>query len=693
MIKLTETQSDWLHESARFDWFISHISAGQTGGINIQLTTDLKKTFRKLDQAAKWLTETNATWLMKNTKWYASFISDVVPDDGDATAVMSTLLTETLSAKREKAEQIRRDAPDLPLRNSEYSKIMIIPESEHNEMDKLFLQDVVYCDENEQFYTVTDDSYTRLGGEDFMRTDSNTAQSFIAVQKVKLHKAIYKSEGSFELWKHIKAVERIATETFFEFRDKLAEAKQTENYGSSKVNFMGDEYLSLKDFESKNHLYSPRDEDDWVSRLSSVVLKHVINKDLPATLVSRNLLQIKAANDGSLGIFSNFVFMPPTKQCTLREFYIELFDTGVKGIVPHITNIPHICSDTHMPAKYHLKSDWMNNLVDQKPYEECKAIQAFLAPYSEDEKKMLMSWAYSVFHPSVKNNIGLLIKTGGGSFKTNVYARLISDVVYNMYGDASFTVVGDKWVKNEQFCETSTKGFSTSEFIFNDECTEGCIVKYKDMSGSTYDAGVSYSFKKVYQVPVNTKIFAKFLFCTNTPFTIADAQGVYDRRLAIIDRMDIKKLEYPYPPQVFDDEIKREIKAFYELSKASYEHVKAEYGTIENFARTSSINKNLKAVYNEDAKKFAYDQLLKELRELDGSDNVQILSPHGKEQYNVTNKVIRELTEKIAPDMDLNPKGFKKFLLEVDTELQNKGPDQVKISGNGKYGYILHNRK
>lgn len=679
-------------EPKRFDWFIEHVRNSHTGAITIKLDDKNTKSFKKVEQAAKWLTETEVTWLLKNTDWYHSFLSELV-EGSNATSAMVGLLIETLAAKRDKAEQIRRDSPETLLSVKDYVKVITLPEQEHNQMDRMFLSDLVYCDENDQFYITTDGSYVMLGGDDFMKNGSNVAYQFIEMQRKRLAEELYKvPDGRFELWKHIQLVEKIATDTFFDFKDRLSEAKQNDVWPDEEIKFFDKKYKNLREFESVEKLYSRDAEDDmWVSTLSAVVTKYVVNNLLPATLFSRNLLQVKKCIAN--GIFCHYSFLPPVKQCTLKEFYIELFDTGVKSLVPHIKNIPHICSETCAPAKYHLNADWMNTLTDQKPLEECKALNTFLSLYTEDEKTMLMAWAYSVFHPSIKNNMALLIKTGGCAFKTNVYERLIETILKRMYGNVVYTVIRDNWVKNEQLCESSTIGFSSAELIFNDECTENCIIKFKEMSGSTSEDGVSYTFKKVYQVPVNTRLFAKFLFCTNEAFTITDAQGVYDRRLAIIDRMDIKNLPYPYGPEEWEREVLRETKAFYELSETYYNKLKETYCTVENFAKKSSISKNLRKVYNEEAKQFAYDELLSELDAMGDTDDVQISDVHGRKQYNVTSKVIKMLVEKIAPDMDLNPKGFRKFLLEVDTEFKNDGPKKIKINGFNKYGYILHERK
>lgn len=676
---------DWAQEksSERFEWFVTHTQNNANGNLTIKLSDDKVKSFKKIELAAKWMVVDNAEWLQRNTLWYASFLENT----DDSKSAMTELLTEVLNAKRDKAEQIRQEFKDSTL-DEAYKSVNVTASLEHNDCDRKFLTDLVFCDEDQQFYSCHNGSYTAIGSYDTMH-DKYSLDRFVQIQRPILSQAFYKTtEKRFELWPLIHIGESVATSEFFRVRDILQEAKNTGSWPTNKFQFMGDTYKDLETFEGDNRLYG----DNWIDVLHATVVKHIVDKDLPATLFSRKLAEVKRVL--SNGVFVGYRILPVNKQCTLAEFYSELFQTSIADIIPHITNVPHICSDIeNRPAKFHLKANWRDMLTDQKPLDECKGLSTFLAPYSDDEKKMLMSWAYTVLHPSCNNSIGLLIKTGGEAFKSNLYAKQIKNLLDVMYGSCHYTIMKDKWVTNEQYCETTTSGFSNSELIFNDECTEKCIMRYKEMSGSTAEEGIAYTIKKVYQVPVSTKIFAKFLFCTNEPFTITDARGVYDRRLAIIDRMDIKNLQKPYKPEELSTELRRELLAFHDLAETYYKEVVKDYGTVENFARTSSINKNLKAVYNEEAKQFAYDQLLGELEGLDGSDDVQIISSHGKGQYNATSKIIRQLTEKIAPEMDLNPKGFRNFLLEVNTELQNDGPKTIKIGGSVKYGYILHNRK
>lgn len=681
---------DWLNaEDERFNWFKDHISNTNTGDVRIKLDLNDKgegKSFKNLAAAATYLVNTNSSKLFKSTSWYADFINRV----NDAQESMEELLKDVIASKLEKQEELRKDIPEDVLGNG-YKELKISPSVEHNEMDRLFLTGIVYCEADKQFYLMEDNCYTALGTAEVMR-DKRALDEFVVKQRYRLGYEFYKTDKRFELWQKIHEVETFATDEYFETKAIVAEAKQKNEYPDKPFVFMNDKYDNLQTFISRNKLYY----DNWTDILHTVVLKHVVDHDLPATLFTRSLVNpLRAMRNG---FFNGYKLDPNGKQCSLAEFYSELFSTSITDIVPHIMNIPHICSESEtVPAKYHLKSNWKDALTDQKDLKDCLAVNAFLEPYTEDERTMLMSWAYTVLHPSCKNGIGLLIKTGGGSFKTSTYAGSIKKLLDIMYGLCYYTVVGGAWTTNDQLCEASNGGFSTSEFIFNDECTENCILKYKDMSGGIGGEGIDYTFKKVYQVPVNTKIYAKFLFCTNKAFTITDAQGVYDRRLAIIDRMDIKKLPYPYPnTSDVERELSRELMGFYTLAEDYYNKVIKDYGSVEAFARQSSIADNLKAVYDESAKIIAYNDLFEQLKTMAGSTDVQmfehknLVDKSTYTQINVTVKAIKDLLTKLSEEYDLNAKGLKNYLLEADTKLKNDGPKAIKINEKTRYGYMLY---
>lgn len=668
---------DWLKaDEDRFNWFTRHIS-NSSGQIKVTLSDTLEKSFKKVEKAAEWLTKDQSEWLCKNTDWYYELLQNT----DSARATMIEILKSTLDAKRQKAEEIRQDSIDN-LMEQKVRSMTVTSSKEHNDVDRLFLEDIVYCDEDMQFYTCTDKSYVAIGSSENLSNKRGNDQ-FVIERRKMLGKLFWKDEDKrFELWGLISAVASRATDSYFNLRRLLTEAKTEDRWLDTQIDCLGVKYKNLRDFEQRNKLY----HESWEQQLHTVICTHVMEHALPTTLFNRQLASIKRIEE--CGCFRRYAILPENKQCTLGEFYAELFSSTVTDVVPHISRVPHICSEDDKPAKYHIKPNWRDLLSDQKPYEECKALKAFLENYTDDERTMLMAWAYSVLHPSVKNTLGLLIKTGGGSFKTNVFARQLKALLDVMYGaNCHFTVIRDKWTTNEQYCETAVSGFSRAELIFNDECTEDCITKYKDMSGSTLEAGVDYSYKVVYKQPVNTKLFAKFLFCTNEGFTITDAQGVYDRRLAIIDRMDIKKLPYPYPIHEFDIEISKEMLAFHDLAEEYYNKLMVNYSSIEDFARRSSIADNLKAVYNEDAKKLAAEEVFEILKNLGNGDNIQVVERENGIQLNVANGIFCETVDKVAADYSLNPKGLRNYITDVNVCGSKLGI--VKINGKTKYGLRL----
>lgn len=147
------------------------------------------------------------------------------------------------------------------------------------------------------------------------------------------------------------------------------------------------------------------------------------------------------------------------------------------------------------------------------------------------------------------------------------------------------------------------------------------------------------------------KIYAKWLFTTNNDFILQDDSGAYDRRLFIIDRMDVKKLTPPYSKRDFEDELVKEIKAFYLTAKKSYERILKDYRSLEDFVtKCPTIANNLKKAYAEDDKLWIYYKLTEELYK--GNDT----------SLWIPAKDFKKQVTDLCDELDVNVGGFKKWL-------------------------------
>jgi hypothetical protein len=360
---------------------------------------------------------------------------------------------------------------------------------------------------------------------------------------------------------------------------------------------------------------------------------------------------------------------PQGGKAPFSDYLLKLFECSdlVIRSIPHIKSIPHIISDDTTPAKYYIDSEWKDKLVPgQYEMKDCKILNTFLHPYTNEEKLALMGWVYTVLHPSYGDTINLLFKTGGGSFKTNYYSSMIQRLLCVMYNvknnDCSHTMLKDSWVKDRFLLEGINSGLSMAAFVNNDECTIASVEEFKNFSGGGKN-GMDYSRRTMRENPTQMKIYSKWLFTTNNNFLINDDSGAYDRRLFIIDRMDVKKLNPPYPKATFENELEKEMLTFYNLAEDCYKQILKTHKSLEDYVTDPniSISKNLKMAYAEDDKVFIYYSLFKNHNHTSETEPLMI-------SISDFNTEVESLCEK----NEVNYNGFKNWVKSTDKTTRPK---------------------
>lgn len=550
------------------------------------------------------------------------------------------------------------------------------PHNYINQVDLDLIKGVVYCNQDGLFYFKKDKSYTLLGSVEELTCKNSKA----LVTLVDLYSKQFVEEKGrdFDLIHECFLMANDVTKDYIACRTLIDEAKKNNSLcATTKVKALGEDVEVCKLLQINN--YEPIPED-WQELLMNHYVKLLINYKFPAVLLNRNLCDICYESSDDEGLYFKKFAVDYNDRPPYSTYLIKLFEQFdmVKNNVPNIDVIPHIISDDSTPASYYIDNDWLNKLENQYELKDCKILKTFLAPYTDEEKCAIMAWAYTVFHPSYGDTINMLFKTGGGTFKTNYYSNMIQRILNKMYNakNITFTMLSDTWVKDRFLLESINGGVSSSAFVNNDECTIKSIEAFKDFSGGGKN-GMDYSKRTMRENPTQMKIYSKWLFTTNNDFIIQDDSGAYDRRLFIIDRMDVKKLTPPYSKRDFEDELVKEMKTFYELCKKSYDYVLSKYKSLEDFVTKCSIANNLKKAYAEEDKIWIYYKLTEDL--YNGKEN-SIWIPAS--DFKVKASLLCE-------ELEVNFNGFRNWLKSnaIDKCLMPPEYKQHKFEGSNLMGW------
>jgi hypothetical protein len=598
----------------------------------------------------------------QSTQWYADINKEMANEAHNQNKQhkdvwLSNLVTSINNFLAAKAEY-RDTHTELSIAsafNSSKFPLGFTPEDDVNEADIKLIKGVVYCEKDDLFYFNDNNSYSILGDIQEMTMKNSTGlrklYGFLA------DKFLRDTGREFHFWHEMFEICNNATSDFISARRQIDELiKQGNKDSKQTIDVLGNKIEIYKVL----HIFdTDQIPNDWANNLCNFYAKYLVNTSLPATLFNRKLCTLNyETSDPEGNYFKRFALtFPQSGKVPFNDYLLKLFeccDLVVRNI-PHIQTIPHVISDDMTPAKYYIDVDWKNKLVPgQYALKDSKILNTFLHPYTNEEKLAIMGWAYTVLHPSYGDTINMLFKTGGGSFKTNYYSSMIQRLLCTMYNvknnDCSYTMLKDTWVKDRFLLEGVNGGVSMAAFVNNDECTMDSIEEFKNFSGGGKN-GMDYSKRTMRANPTQMKIYSKWLFTTNNDFLINDDSGAYDRRLFIIDRMDVKKLPPPYSKTTFENEVEKEMSAFYNLAEDCYKQILRTHKSLEDYVTDPniSISKNLKKAYNEEDKIWVYYKLTEDLYDTD-TQEVQIQLA----QFNTDAKALCEET-------DVNLAGFKKW--------------------------------
>jgi hypothetical protein len=557
---------------------------------------------------------------------------------------------------------------------AKFTECKFLPRSPINDKDLTILKGLSFCPSSQFFFFEFHGNYTRLGTASELRDQSSSASIRASILITKANSERVGKER-WNLWDE-------AYEDCDKLTSELMDIRLTTETAIKEglpldieiQPFWMNEETTIREFLQLPEMITAT---DWSDKLHSAVCKAAVNYVLPAVMINKGLGNINFEADGEW--FKRYSFRPKgSSKCSLSDYISEVFSEVPALIqrIPTLDEEPRNISDIPgVRCRFNMYKDWMDELPEgQKELKDCLGIKAFLAPYTEEEKLAIMAYPYTVWHPSTNDPINICLKTGGGSFKTNTYMEYTIQLLNYMYrpeGSIVHKMVGDAWVSDPARLENASgDGVSTAALVFNDECTEKSINKFKDMSGGSTDGGVYYQKRIMRENPTEMKIYAKWAFCTNLDFQIQDTEGAFDRRLLLIDRMDIKKLNPPYPRESFVQERRKELKAFYELSEKCYKRVVEKYGSLSSMAvNCREINKNLKQAYNEDSKTLAYYQLWNSIQDmmLGGNSATFIAKRNEDGSVSVAKSSIKSEIEKLSEEYEINQAGFVKWITNTES--------------------------
>lgn len=551
------------------------------------------------------------------------------------------------------------------------------PSSALNEIDKMFVENIVYNVEQDSIYSVSNDSYQFIGTlAEVINKDSKTLFKLTNILDKEL--SIKYSVESFELWSFMYDQLDKVTEAFFKNKIILEQIDQSNKNVdiNSTLNMPWKKDASIAQFVN---LKTMRLKNNWLDELHSYFVKNIFEHVIPASGVNAGLYNVffETTDDET---FKRYAVKPiMNKKCTFELFIANLFSeryTIVKSI-KHIDAVPKVISDDNTPAEFHYNTNWLDGLTDQVSFEDAKILNAFLSPYADEERIAIMAWAYSVFHPSLNDNIHFLFKTGGGTFKTNYYCEMLRTILKLAYQSRELCLVlkGDRWISDSFLKETPTIGISNAALVNADECTDKCLEEFKSMTGGT-SKGMDYQKRVMRENPISMKIYSKWLLTTNKDFIVTDNDGAFERRLLIINRHDVKNIAKPYSAAEFEKHFSTEVKAFYEYSEQCYNKIRETANTIQEYRDSNSIRKYMNETYKESEKIMAYNELLAQL------ENIVTDKQYVKNRLIVHVDQFNAIAEHLCKKYEINVAGFRKWIRETeDTEVECKYAP-VRVNGD-----------
>lgn len=509
-----------------------------------------------------------------------------------------------ISEKNNAIEEFRKSSMPKGF-GTKLTPTSLYPSATINKVDLELTDGLQYCPKDAHFYYKVKDNFIRIGTADELREKGSNP---IMMLNSLLYEHLSEERGEpFDFWRFLYNIADRGTEDYFKIEAVLKEAitKKMPLDGIEVQTFWMKEPIELREFLKLPDTPLPL---DYTGRLHSAMVKGMVNNGIPAVAMNYGIMTINYEQQDEFFYRYN---ISPAGQSKIKQsftsYLVKIFEDPAQLIssIPKIYSVPRIISDIPgVPCQYQAFDDWQDNLKDQFEMKDCKILKTFLSPYCKEEQLAIMAWAYTAIHPSLNESINFLFMTGGGTFKTNYYAKMI-EILLNLVYRPSMSIVHwmlrDNWIKDPALKENCDgTGISTAALVVNDESTDKCMEEFKSMSGGSMDSGMPYQKRVMRENPILIRIYCKWLFLTNLNFMIQDDSGSMDRRIFILKRMDVKKLEPPYKAGEYNIMLRREIQSFYKFAKQSYEYVVKEAGSLENYVQSKVVfTKNLKEAYNE----------------------------------------------------------------------------------------------
>ena len=558
-------------------------------------------------------------------EWYCKFNSEIVKKSNEEhkeysevwKSIVQEMLKDYLYNKREARDNYTQKAlPSAFTEGNGKIQCRFKPRYTINEEDLKLIEGVCYYPKEDKIFYVKNGSYKLIGLPSDLTEKNNSSISRLV--KLIANTQYEKLGKPFELFNYLLDKADMLTRDFFE-TTRIVELAVKEG---KLPNFKIKPCWCDKETDISTLLSFDNDKpfpNNWYDVIHNAYAKAALNKVMPSSLFANNLFSFCYGEQDSY--FKQYVIdYKNTYRPNLQDYIIELFQDlpSVLSKIQQIEVLPTvIIDDESKPAEFKLHKDWMDSLKNQVSLEECKILPIFLKPYTQKERQAIMGWAYTVLHPSTNESINFLFKTGGGTFKTNYYFEQINtlmDLMYKPDRDLVWTMMRDAWVKDPALKEGADgNGISNAALVYNNEATEKCLEEFKAMTGGTVAEGVRYVKRIMRENAIQMVSHARWLLDANTNFTIQDSTGAFDRRLFIIDRMDVQKLPKPVAAGDLKSQRNSELRAFYNLAKDCYEKIVSAYGSFSEFVTTEDcFVKNLTQAYAEDEKTQIYYELTKD---------------------------------------------------------------------------------
>lgn len=606
--------------------------------------------------------------------------------------VVTEAINETIWAKKEKIAEINKysnssafESKLVPCRFSPNGCLF-------NDEDKKLLDGLVYCRENEMIYGKTPNGGLKMLGDPKSFGDKRTPSYDELYDYVedRLSRANGLTEGGYDIWIDFYKTANNLTSEYVRAKSEMFTAMQNGMLPDNSYFYcMGEKTTFGSVLKCVSNVWPGDAEDDLLSYYVKIGLNYLY----PTIIFNRNMINLfyETKNDE----FKRIAIKPiENKKQFAGEIANELFQYRKEALrhVEKMDKAPSVIEDRiNVPAKYHIVQNWQDRLPEgQFNRSESKILKAFLEPFKKEERIFMMAWAYTIFHPSTEETLSLCIMTGGQTFKTSYFSKCIRKILSYMYGETESklvcTLMKSKWVKNDQLKEPKGgAGISNAAFIFNDECEEESIDQFKEYSGSANEDGHQYTYKIVYQQPITLRIKSKWLFCTNKPFTINDSDGVFNRRLAIIDRKDLSMFKPVYGKDEFDKMRDRELLSFYNAAKEAYNNIVESYGSLQCAAdNIECIHGNLTKAHDEEGKEVCYLEIYDKVANVANTNTNEEISrrevdKEGRECYWVLRSALQEYIDQTLQNSGINPIGMRKWIESTDKTIGNNQLKTTKI--------------